>query len=135
MIKYVKNWCTEFNPLNFAAMRRFFPRQTIFKTLSFLVLIIVLGFSPCGIKQSLKQIFSIENISSNSIKAGSSCQYSPTSTSQKNQQVAEKKTDFQTATIEFTDSTLVIAADKNGVRKARSVPLYILYQQLRTFLV
>lgn len=117
------------------AMKRFFLQQTIFKTFGFLVLIIVLGFSPCTIKQSLKQIFSIEKTSSNVIKTGSYCQYTPTSTSQKTQQIAEQQARFHLTKALFTDTTLIISTDKQGIRKARSVPLYILYQQLRTFLV
>jgi len=135
MINYVKNWCIEFIPLSFAKMKRFFPLQTICKKFGILVLIVVLGFSSCGIKKSLKQVFNIENISSNGLKTGASCQYTSTSTLQTTEQVAVIGQDFENLTVKFAHSAVMIVSDNEGVRKARSVPLYILYQQLRTSLI
>lgn len=135
MINYVKNWCSDFIPLSFAKMKKFFPARTICKTFGILVLIVVLGFSSCGIKKSLKQVFNIENISSNGLKTGASCQYTSTSTLQTTQQVAVIRKDFENLTVKFAHSAAIIVSDNEGVRKARSVPLYILYQQLRTSLM
>ncbi|QOW09703.1 hypothetical protein Q73A0000_04650 [Kaistella flava (ex Peng et al. 2021)] len=116
-------------------MKKFFPSSGVFKTLSFLILIVVLVLTPCGIKQSVKQIFNIENLTSNSAKSGSSCQYVQFTALQKSQQVAVKKEDNQYAVLKFTDQILISTSVKTGFRKARSVPLYILYQQLRSSLV
>ncbi|UJF29427.1 hypothetical protein L0B70_11360 [Kaistella sp. 97-N-M2] len=116
-------------------MKRFFPARIICKTFGILVLIVVLGFSSCGIKKSLKQVFNIENISSNGLKTGASCQYTSTSTLQTTQQVAVIRQDFENLTVKFAHAAATIVSDYEGVRKARSVPLYILYQQLRTSLM
>lgn len=116
-------------------MKRIFPPARIFKTLSFLILILVLVFSPCGIKQSVKQVFNLENLTSNSLKSGSSCQYVQMTTLQKAQKVVLKQNDFQHVVLQFTDPILTSKSIGPGCRKAKSVPLYILYQQLRSSLV
>lgn len=116
-------------------MKKFFPSSRIFKTLSFLILILVLVLTPCGIKQSAKQIFNIENLTSNCVKSASSCQYVQLTASQKSQQVAVKKDDYKYSVLKFSDPILISTSVKAGFRKARSVPLYILYQQLRSSLV
>ena len=116
-------------------MKKFFPPARIFKTLSFLILILVLVLTPCGIKQSVKQVFNVDNLTANSIKSGSSCEYVQLKTSQKSAQVALKKEDYGNSVNPISDQNLISTTDKIGIRKARSVPLYILYQQLRSYLV
>lgn len=100
-----------------------------------MLLILVLVVSSCGIKQSVHQVFNIENSSSHGSKSISSCQFVQTQTSQKSQQIAVKKIDYSIHKADFSTHSLVSATDQIGTHKARSVPLYILYQQLRTSLV
>ena len=107
----------------------------IFKTLSFILLILVLVVSSCGIKQSVHQIFNIESCSSQGSKSISSCQFVQTQPSQRSQQIAIKKIDYLIQKVDFSTHSLVSATDQIGTHKARSVPLYILYKQLRTSLV
>ena len=133
---FVKNWDKDFKPGIFAnEMKKFFPPARIFKTFSFLILILVLVLTPCGIKQSVKQIFNVDNLTANNIKTGSSCEYIQLKTSQKSEQVALKNKDYLHSTPPVSENNLVSTTGKTGVRKARSVPLYILYQQLRSSLV
>ena len=100
-----------------------------------MLLILVLVVSSCGIKQSIHQVFNIENSSLHGSKSISSCQFVQTQTSQKSQQSAIKKIDYSIEKVDFSTYSLVSATDQIGTHKARSVPLYILYQQLRTSLV
>lgn len=133
---FVKNWHKDFKPSIFAnEMNKFFPPARIFKTLSFLILILVLVLTPCGIKHSVKQVFNVDNLTANSIKSGSSCEYVQLKTSQKSEQVALKKEDFVNSFTPVPEHTSISTTDITGFRKARSVPLYILYQQLRSSLV
>lgn len=100
-----------------------------------MLLILVLVVSSCGIKQSVHQVFNIESCSSHGLKSISSCQFLQTQPSQKSQQIAIKKIEYSRQKVDFSTHSLVSAIDQIGTHKARSVPLYILYKQLRTSLV
>ena len=100
-----------------------------------MLLILVLVVSSCGIKQSIHQVFNIESSSSHGSKSISSCQFVQTQTSQKSQQIAVKRIDYALKKSDFSNQIFISKADQIGTHKARSVPLYILYQQLRTSLV
>lgn len=116
-------------------MKRLIPQLKVFKIISFLILIIVLVATPCGIKQSVKQIFNIENLTSHSIKSGSYCQYVSLTTTQKSQSVVVKKESFKHSVLKYSSEIWVAQSKSNSFSKARSVPLYILYQQLRYSLI
>lgn len=136
MINCVKNWDKDLNHSIFAnEMKKFFPTYRILKTFTFLILLLVLAFSPCGLKQSLKQVFNIDNGSSHVSKTTSSCQFVQTQVSKKTQQVAVIKKDHEDSALQFSVDISSLLSNKIGFKKARSVPLYILYQQLRTSLV
>ena len=115
-------------------MKKSFPLR-IFKTLRFMLLIFVLVVSSCGVKQSIQQVFNIENSSSTGSKSTSSCQFVSTQISEKSEQVAVKRIDYSIQKVTFLNQISISKADQIGIHKARSVPLYILYQQLRTSLV
>ncbi len=116
-------------------MKKGFLHGLGFRNLSFLVLILVLVLSPCGIKQSLKQIFKVENLSSHNVKANASCQYVAASEAKVYQQNI-RKTDFKSTSGQFyLDQGINVNSCDNSFAKPRSVPLYILYQQLRLAIV
>lgn len=115
-------------------MKTFFPFR-IFKTLSFMLLILVLVVSSCGVKQSIQQIFNLENSSSHHSKSVATCQFVQTQVSQKSEQITVKRIDYSDKKVDFSDQIFISATDQIATHKARSVPLYILYQQLRTSLV
>ena len=87
------------------------------------------------VSASHKRVFNIDNLTANSINSGSSCEYVQLKTSQKSAQVALKKEDYGNSVNPISDQNLISTTDKIGIRKARSVPLYILYQQLRSYIV
>lgn len=116
-------------------MKRLIPQLKVFKTISITILIVVLVATPCGIKQSVKQIFNIENLTSHSVKSGSFCQYFPLTTAQKSQSSVVKKEKFNYSDFKFSSEVLVTQSKSNTFSKVRSVPLYILYQQFRDFLI
>ncbi|MGV4415401.1 hypothetical protein [Chryseobacterium sp. T1] len=116
-------------------MKRLIPQLKVFKIISILALILVLVLTPCGIKQSMKQIFNIENLSSHNIKSSSYCQYISLTTTQKSQSVAIKKENSKLSFLKFSSEVLVTQSKSNFFFKVRSVPLYILYQQLRYSLI
>jgi len=96
---------------------------------------LVLVATPCGIKQSVKQIFNIENLTSHSIKSGSYCQYVSLTTAQKSQSIVVKKKDFKDSISRFSKEISGVKSISTSFPTARSVPLYILYQQLRYSLI
>lgn len=116
-------------------MIKFFPSLKILKTSTFLVLFAVLVLTPCGIKQSVKQLFNIENLTSNFSKSGASCQYVQTSNTKVSKQIAFKKQTLSDSAVKFPEEKLFFTVGTTRFRKARSVPLYILYEQLRCSLV
>lgn len=106
------------------------------RNLSFLMLILVLVMSPCGIKQSLKQIFNVENLSSHRVKANASCQYISVSEVKESQQREIKRQDFaKVSGQQFLGQALELSSNTVDFPRPRSVPLYILYQQLRSSIV
>lgn len=107
----------------------------ILKSSIFLVLFAVLVLTPCGIKQSVKQLFNIENLTSNFSKSGASCQYVQTSNTKVSKQIAFKKQTLSDSAVKFPEEKLFLITATREFRKARSVPLYILYEQLRCSLV
>ncbi|MEC5156175.1 hypothetical protein [Chryseobacterium sp. MP_3.2] len=116
-------------------MKRFFPQSIFLKASTFLVLILVLAFSPCGLKQSAQKIFNVQNLSSNTTKSATSCQYVQLTQTQKSQQIAVINEGHRESVLQISEEISPLSYNKTGFRKARSVPLYILYQQLRTSLV
>ena len=134
-INFVKNWVTDLNHSIFDKMIKFFPSLKILKTSTFLVLFAVLVLTPCGIKQSVKQLFNIENLTSNFSKSGASCQYVQTSNTKVSKQIAFKKQTLSDSAVKFPEEKLFFTVGTTRFRKARSVPLYILYEQLRCSLV
>lgn len=135
LLNFVKNWAKEFKDHTFAPMKKYFQPQLIFKYFSILMLTAVLVLSPCGTKKSLKEIFHIGKLSSHSFKMGSSCHFVQLSTNKKSQQTAVKQVEFQTSARNYSAETSPYTSTPTGFRKARSVPLYILYHQFRFSLV
>lgn len=83
----------------------------------------------------MKRVFHIENLTSNNVKSSSSCQYVQIATSKITQHVAVIKADFKYFDYQLSEDILFTKSHQFGFRKARSVPLYILYQQLRSSLI
>ncbi len=135
ILNFVKNWFKDFNHLIFAIMKRFYPPIKICKTLCVFTLIAVLVFSSCGLKHSVKHIFNLGNLTEHTLKAGTSCKFVKLTTQQQFKQVAIKKEEFRNTPLPFSDRNLISKSPKTGFRNARSVPLYILHQQLRSFLI
>lgn len=116
-------------------MKKFFRPLQLFKSLSILILTVVLMLTPCGVKQSVKQVFNVENLTSNKSSFASSCEFTPLKNVQKSTQVETKKEGIQQYKTTFSPQNFVSISVKAGFQKARSIPLYILYHQLRSFLV
>ncbi len=99
--------------------------------------LIILGFSPCGLKQSLKTVFQAENLCAKPGSSINSCQF-VRATEQMNaadevsQKLQNTSHHFFFNTEKYLGVFLNYVSGYNGV--TRSVPLYILYQQLRASL-
>lgn len=99
--------------------------------------LIILAFSPCGLKQSLKTVFQAENLCAKPGSSINSCQF-VRATEQMNaaDEVSQKLQN--TSHYFFFNTEKYSGAFHNSVSGynvvTRSVPLYILYQQLRASL-
>ena len=116
-------------------MKNIFPLSRVFKTFSYLLLILVLVISSCGIKNSVKEIFNLENHASNTCKTNYPCQFVISKSNKEKQKVAVKKETKLTSANDHSPEPLTFKSAPKDFPSTRSVPLYILYKQLRTSLV
>ena len=137
MINFVKNSLRNFLEGIFAMMKKRILNTTFFKTISCLILILVLVVSSCGIKHSIKNVCNVEHNSTKTQKATVSCQFVQlaVSNNQFHQEVSLEKAKFSYRYFSSTGSVNREETNSSSLSKANSIPLYILYKQLRSDLV
>ncbi len=99
--------------------------------------LITLAFSPCGLKQSLKTAFQVENLCAKPGSSSNNCQFvrareQINAADEVSQKLQNTSHHFFFKIEKYSGAFLNDVSGYHGV--TRSVPLYILYQQLRAFL-
>ena len=137
MINFVKNSLRNFLEGIFAMMKKRILNSTFFKTIFFLILILVLVVSSCGIKHSIKNVCNVEHNSTKTQKATVNCQFVQLAVANNHfhQEVSLEKAKFCYRYFSSTGSVNREETNSSSTSKANSIPLYILYKQLRSDLV
>ena len=116
-------------------MKKSILNSTFFKTVPYLILILVLVVSSCGIKHSINKVCNVENNSTKTQKASTSCQFVQFSNKQIHQEVSIKKVKFSHTYFSLAANVIREEVNLSSLSRSNSIPLYILYKQLRSDLV
>ncbi len=118
-------------------MKKRILNSTFFKKISCLILILVLVVSSCGIKHSIKNVCNVEHNSTKTQKGTVSCQFVQLAVANNHlhQEISLEKEKFSYRFFSSTDSVACEELNSSSLSKANSIPLYILYKQLRSDLV
>lgn len=107
----------------------------LFKKFPYLILILVLVVSSCGIKHTIKNVCNVENIPAKTQKGTTSCQFVQLAEHQLHHEVSLNIIQFYKSHSSGVTHKYFEEADSNSSSKTGSIPLYILYKQLRSNLI